>query len=312
MAKKRNFLLLVPSTNGLGHVRRLIHLVKQWDEFQQIVVLLTAKQHKLIEVELQSILGKNFDTRILLYLGYGVDGHKQIHSPREFKVVSHDIQEALNQAEMVISDNCIWPLYFRPDCILVGHFLWHDLIDTRQLMESQVLRDLIFAEKQLLENVKYVIGIENFSFGVLNSMTPDKRILLPSYYEPKAGLETDNSIWYALGTTGLGAEESKILANREVVRRESYNLLHATKLPIAIVGRPGLGTVRDAIEFEVPFSPIDYTSDSELLNNSQVIFEYHHKKFKIEIGDQFLNAFTFDKGRFIGTPSLGEFTNRLY
>jgi hypothetical protein len=82
-----------------------------------------------------------------------------------------------------------------------------------------------------------------------------------------------DKIWVALGTTGLHTNllgKYSNLKNR-LVPLESYMLHHASRLPMAVIGRPGLGTIRDCLSSGTVFIPFHNLLDIELDNNVETL-----------------------------------------
>ena len=56
-----------------------------------------------------------------------------------------------------------------------------------------------------------------------------------------------------------------------LINKESH-FLHIEKLlPLAVIGRPGLGTIRDCLASATPFIPFWSTSDPELTSNVEAL-----------------------------------------
>jgi hypothetical protein len=303
--------LLIPSTNGLGHARRLIHLVKNWKEFSRFCILLTKQQHLLLEAELSQILDVNFQVEILIYKGIGLDGFKHLDNPIHPENLDRNIVSELKRSKFVFSDNCIWPLYYRRDIILIGHFLWHDVLPLSNLSGKKLTEDVLGFEKKLLEDMRNTFGLEAFTFGKMLSIVEKKKILLPAYFNVDNGRTINEEIWHSQGTTGLNMIDSNEFSQLNVIPRETHRLKETLNLPKGVIGRPGLGTIRDCIEFQVPFFPAYSGADIELNNNAEVFEGLPGMTNNILVNGQLYKFRRILKEGLIGETSFSELSAKL-
>jgi hypothetical protein len=83
-------------------------------------------------------------------------------------------------------------------------------------------------------------------------------------------------VWYAKGTTGLNRIHSNTLENElrehglEMKTRETHRFSDSG-LPTLVLGRPGLGTIRDCLALSVPFLPYWVGEDPELSRNQDTM-----------------------------------------
>lgn len=308
---KGKSILLVPSTNGLGHARRLLHLVKNWNTFDKISMLLTKVQYEHLEMELKQVLSDNFELKILFYDGVGLDGYAHIRNPKHPSNLDPDIVSEFSNAEIVVSDNCIWTLYFRSDTVLLGHFLWHDVLPlSASTADKSALLTLEF-ERDLLSRVETILGLKAFTFGQMLDLVGSNSILFPSYFSENLRKPIGNEIWYSQGTTGLNTHNVSQDFGLEIIPKETYRLHESPFLPKGVMGRPGLGTIRDCVEFQVPFFPTYAGYDIELDNNSQVIKSLPGIEKYLKIGSRSYMFLEIFKDALIGETAFGEFSARL-
>jgi hypothetical protein len=272
---------------------------------------LTERQHQFLSKEIRETLCQKFDVRIFIYFGVGIDGHTTNSKTHEFGDLDREIVQAIKNADYVISDNCLWPFHFRRDTILLGHFLWHDVLDTLSVSNSSKFSQNLLAEKKLLESAKSVIGLRNFSFGSICDLAENRLVHLPNYYPNKSSKKIQDVIWYATGTTGLNQIKVSSPLDCTIVKKESFELQQSPYLPLAIVGRPGLGTIRDCIEYQVPFCPVFSGSDIELENNSAVLKRYSQHSTILKTIENTLEAFTVEREEFLGMTSWKEFSRMI-
>jgi|LauGreSBDMM110SN_4_FD.fasta_scaffold09158_2 hypothetical protein len=304
-------LFLIPSTNGLGHARRLIHLVKEWSEFNDILILLTPTQTNQLEEEIAQVLGVNYKVTILKYDGLGLDGYSHQSSPNHPISLDQDCTRKIMDAELVISDNCIWPLYLRPDTVLLGHFSWHDVLPLLSTTKQGIVREIFDLEDVLLKSAKHVIAIKSFTFGKFANYVNSGSILFPIYKTDSKKKPEIQEIWYSKGTTGLNSVEFSTMSSYKLLNRETYFLSNSESIPLGVIGRPGLGTIRDCIEFEVPFSPLYSGTDVELQHNVKVLERASLSETQLQVGVNSYIFHRFSKKSLIGATSFADFNARL-
>ena len=311
MKSFKKSILLIPSTNGIGHARRLIHYVKSWDEFHTVFLLLSEEQRFFLEEEVEVILAPKYEVKILVYGGIGIDGYRHQKNPNNPEMLDIHIQAVIKYVSVVISDNCIWPLFFRSDCILVGHFLWHDVLNLNDICKSGHARRILTLERKLLEKAKTVFGITRFSFGKLLELSSGRNLALPVYCPNKPEKRRNDQVWYSTGTTGFNQINIRKWLDPRIVIRESFKLETSEFLPNAILGRPGLGTIRDSIEWGVPFGPLYSSQDFELQNNVAVISKLRIELRSMAIGGHFFSTYLLDKNMFIGEVSWSQIESAI-
>jgi hypothetical protein len=308
---KDKTILLIPSTNGLGHARRLLHLVKNWNVSGKITMLLTKVQYEHLEMELKQVLRVNFELKILFYEGIGLDGYANLRNPKHPTSLDQEIVSEFSNAQIIISDNCIWPLYFRSDSVLLGHFLWHDVLPLSVSRADKSALAILELEKDLLSRVRNVLGLKAFTFGQMSGLVSSNLILFPNYFNGDWRKPLSDEIWYSQGTTGLNTMNVSQDFGSDVILKETYRILESPSLPKGVMGRPGLGTIRDCVEFQVPFFPTYSGNDIELKNNSQVIESLPGIEKDIKVGSRSYTFREIFKDALIGETTFSEFNARL-
>jgi hypothetical protein len=287
-------------------------LVKNWEEFREVILLLEVRQKELLENELVEVLRPNKDCKVMVYEGLGLDGFSHMENPNPIESLDPNILYELMQAELVISDNCIWPLFYRPDTVLVGHFFWHDIFHFSKFKGNYSLGKFVKFERLLIEKARTVIGIENFVFGDFKNRAEGKSIFLPEYCGALPAKSKSNEIWYSVGSTGLNLSDMKSLVGESIQRRESFELTKASLHPKAIFGRPGLGTIRDCIEFDIPFFPVYTGYNEELKRNTYVLFEKARKTDRISVNGKEFETLLFKRKEFIKNTSWNNFSAMIH
>lgn len=263
---------LIASQNGLGHARRLAHFSAGLHDlgYEVFLYLSTTQIRTLIE-EIRTICPKTIVRDIKLY---GLDGPTfQIDQVVE---IPEELEFELKKLDFVISDNVTWPGRALDSFILMGHFSW---IDYWEADCPDKVRPLI--QQALGETLQ----ISNWFLPKDFSHVPGemKRIKIVEIPLSRYGSDGDSSrsrsrteVWYSKGTTGLnwihlnGLENKLRQCGLETKTRETHRL-NDSELPALVLGRPGLGTIRDCLALGVPFLPCWDGEDPELSRNQNTM-----------------------------------------
>jgi hypothetical protein len=263
---------LVASQNGLGHARRLSNLAVGFKQLNLSVKLfLSLFQYKSLQKEFEY---SNRKIEIVIIGHHGLDG-----PTRMMKSVitrpSRDVIFSLKSCRLILSDNLIWPIEYNSNFSLFGHFSWityWENIGLKNLQETNL--ESLEKERDFFSSIKNWYFLEEFKF-----ITPsqNKIIFIPikllRYHNdsllPIKTISSDR-IWISNGSTNLNKKTVENL-NIEIRKRidyfETFELLKASKKPLLIIGRPGLGTIRDCLAANIPFIPFWYGTDPELESN---------------------------------------------
>ena len=277
----RNSLLLLASSNGLGHARRLFHLHHEFlrQSFESELIVNSFQFNKCKSEFPKTTLKKVFISNSK----FGLDGPHAIFEDRE-ELDSTIIK--IRNADNIVSDNLIWPASYNPNVFVHGHFTWVDywnkLLDSTDISPPA---ELDF-EAGLKKEVRAWFATETFRIpqSFLNDVfVPMPLIAYPNDRNYKLYKRNWKEIWVSIGTTNdeislkfdLVLESLKRLGF-EIRRHETYLFHELRVLPGLVIGRPGLGTIRDCLASGTPFlTPIDDArntiSDPELSNNLEVL-----------------------------------------
>jgi hypothetical protein len=128
--------------------------------------------------------------------------------------------------------------------------------------------------------------LEDFLFGNINKVRLTFPVKLPRYKESNHQIPIENGTAHvAVGRTGIERvnleEISRKFPGWKIRTQETHLLGKAGYLPEMIIGRPGIGTLRDCIQRNLKFYPIGF-DDPELENNVNVILR--NSKFDAKSG----------------------------
>jgi hypothetical protein len=262
---------LVSSINGLGHTRRLAHLALSFSELGfRATVFATRKQIKRLRFEFSSPEEQiNFSE----ISSHGIDGPVWLNDGCIIESPSHITINKIQKCDLVISDNSIWPSRFNVNFILFGHFNWLNYWNAQtDKIFSKKTQETFEEEIQLLSKVNMSILLKHFSLKGKYNSQQNIQLKLPRYKSDSSFPKKikPNSIWIANGTTGIGSSFNyKNLtrghSNFELV--ETFKLITSSNKPSLVIGRPGLGTIRDCLASGTVFVPYMQVSDPELESN---------------------------------------------
>lgn len=180
---------------------------------------------------------------------------------------SNDKTPNLGAFDVVIADGVSWPALVHDTVFLVGNFIWDDYHHIQSGRPTKHLRSLE-------GKIRSWIGFDSFAFPTALQIP---RILqpIPAYYPSIPKDTARRGVWLAVGRTGDKGSSPllKSLVDYDFVRvRETYNLAGESSWPSIVIGRPGFGTIRDCLEFGIPFRPAEeYHLDCELQFNKNVL-----------------------------------------
>jgi len=262
---------LVAGRNGLGHARRLLQIATELP-VKVVHLICTQEQQESLGLEASDI-GNSRRIQFHTISATGFDRIGPDGLPTKEVVPSKEVVNLLEVSDYVLSDNSTWAAQYASKFYLFGHFTWEHYWKKR-LTPEQFLN---FDDLKLEESrVRGWFQIKHFYFGTTTSI-PVFPVDLLRYRNDRnsqfTSVTSKHEFWLALGTTSFNQIESGwiSLSPIPVISRESYLLHKVNKLPIAVLGRPGLGTIRDCLSAGIPFLPIWDGEDPELSSNEKVL-----------------------------------------
>ena len=261
---------LIASNNGLGHARRLLNLSSGFLKAGQSIKLFVSRDQI---IKLSSELAKmNLDLKLIEIESYGIDG--PVWFKRGLLVLEPplDVVDEIAGCDFIISDNLTWPFKYNKNMALFGHFTWHDYWQrTRNFKEIKSL-EIFEQDYENLRNIPLAFQIKDFLLEPRN-FGENMMIKLPRYHSDILADKNKNEttdIWLSQGTTNLldkSALSLNLLKDLGITERETYEFAESTGKPRLVLGRPGLGTIRDCLAMGIPFLPIWDKMDPELNSN---------------------------------------------
>jgi hypothetical protein len=287
---------LVASNNGLGHARRMLNISSGFLKAGQSIKLFISKDQR---IKLNSELAKmNLDLNLIEIESYGIDGPVWFKRGRLVLEPPPKIVDEIEGCDFIISDNLTWPFKYNENIALFGHFTWHDYWQRTKNFEDLKSLDIFEQDYENLRNIPFAFQIKDF---LLEPRTFGNNIMinLPRYHSDirvdKNRNET-TEIWLSQGTTNLldkSGLQLNVLTEHRIVEREAFELSESTGKPRLVIGRPGLGTIRDCLAMGIPFLPIWDKMDPELNSNVKHLVNLglfpHNLLVEMKLQDKIVN-----------------------
>lgn len=255
---------LLASQNGLGHSRRLFYVGCALQELGfKTTLFLGASQSASLKKEMKDrpILP---DLQIIRPME--VDG---LHTPLTNYLLGRVFNSVFDDESVLISDNIILNEPDSPSYYLHGHFNW---VDFERL--TNLKKGLLVSNTPSYGELKSWLRLDDFQ---LNSEIPESKchsmpFLRYQNLQMKDRPQRKDLIWLSQGTTNNFESKSlkKLISafpKVTFIKCESFKLKYESELPMAVLGRPGLGTIRDCLEAGVAFIPVGSSFDVELNSN---------------------------------------------
>ena len=211
---------------------------------------------------------------------YGIDGPAPLINLEELDKPPLSVIKIIEKSNFVFSDNTLWAFRYNSNFSLFGHFNWLDywlIVGLNSLKPK--FRSIFDLELESLARIKTNFVYESFEIEhkLKSSQLPSNPIPLKlvrytsDNFLPKTKSKKPY-IWVSSGTTGIMANQvlqiKKLQVKKiKVIKMESYKLLYAKQKPWLIMGRPGVGTIRDCLASGTLFYPINFHGDPELTSN---------------------------------------------
>lgn len=253
----------VASANGLGHVLRILRLLKGFSQLDMKTALVCSRRQ--IELIKRGTFSKELPA-LFEQEPIGLDGPSVLSISNQ---PSKEVMKLLNSATLVISDNLLWPIEFSKRFALCANFLWQNYWHK---LNKDDLIERIRVDIGLLNQAQFICDYEYFS---QISNISGLRIKVPYDLENPDGFKLVNETWISSGTIKKNNDIYELLKNFKnigMIRRSETNEISRLRIkPKLVIGRPGIGTISDCIAHEVPFIPFLNSRDMELEFNQEIL-----------------------------------------
>lgn len=204
----------------------------------------------------------------------GEPGKQKIEEP------SRVVEEFISESELCISDNGVWPHSIAAKGIIFANFLWSDYWKIRLEEDAMIDRQRNLERQVAAGNSKRIANPEVASVAQGSSLPVHDTVPFLRYpsdliaRQKRAG----KTIWIAGGTTTIekdwldGIKVALLDSGFQALERETWLLSSCEQLPAVVIGRPGLGSIRDSISAGIPFIPsFSDLGDPEMKTNAQFV-----------------------------------------
>ena len=276
MAGTKHLAILV-SANGYGHIRRQILIATELLKHNsnlRVSFAITDAQHRRFKVEIE-----NLGARAEAVVGITEDSVRWRHDAASYTDVNLNGWESelkgtptLINADFVMSDNLVGVLETRPDTVLSGSFLWHEVISAHAISNT-ACRKFVEREINLLQThtPRMICNADLATPAVLSLTNP---VLMPWMVEEFSESQLATQVLHgssqrsAILVHGGGTRtlDSRVRVIAELLRTNGhivytdleddpmcFDYQDSTwqKLGVVIC-RPGVGTATECVKWRIP------------------------------------------------------------
>lgn len=288
--------------NGLGHFRRIVTIVHALNKRGPLcrvdVVCARWQVEQLTDWPALKTLTAQAGTTFI-FLDLYPCWHDAAASPDRRLLTWHEWLRplGLDQYDLVVSDNLVEALYYQPETVLSGSFLWHDVYE-RAFPDVPLLKEYAQRSQALLRDHRpAMIANRYFAMPAIREQTQPVEVgMLPfATTDASAGPGQVLDILFAGGSYpeiaetmgaylgGLAASGSipgavRLWMDRRVagtqqdlpgLHRFDYDRQRFAHLD-AVVARPGMGVISDCIATGTPLFCI-HEANPEMQHNASVL-----------------------------------------
>ena len=277
--------------NGMGHAVRALRVMRELvglrRGFRLTAVTLTPSQQGGLRAETRAWLGAH-GTRILEGIsdpGVALEQDPSAYGDGRLR----DWEDrwaatpALAEADLVVSDNLVGVLTHRPDAVLMGSFLWSDVLEAMPGPSGDAPAEIdafVLHERDLLARhvPPMLCTADVASDGVLRRTTP---VPLPWFDDRRWGAEdaeapvpASRRVAIVGGSTGAQAQSLAVVAARlDDAGWETVSHLPGPEEPpvSAVICRPGIGTVTECVMRALPMVLVRESWNPELTHTTAAL-----------------------------------------
>jgi hypothetical protein len=261
---------IIACPNGMGHFFRLLDIAKILSIKYQIFFFCTKKQKDKLKHKINNIkfipMMENLnidDGKIDFLINFY---NKDLIKIKKFK-----------DSKLIISDNLINKIYTKKNFLLISNFFWGKNFKLRS-KKYQIYKEL---EKKFLKKNNV---IQNRYFGQTYNKNSKKILINFTGKNFQISNKKKNKIFiYSRKKLKIMPLVVKLQSKYEFYSNNSskkfnikkYDLNNGLQQFKFLLGRPGLGSITDAIKFKVPIlSYVEKNETNEILVNNKLIKKY--------------------------------------
>ncbi|MEN0003593.1 MAG: glycosyltransferase [Bacteroidota bacterium] len=307
MSKARKKIFHLVCSNGLGHFKRTNEL---WfhlrNEIEAEVIIACEKwQFEHFRSHLKDELVSDSNSICFNFLELG-GTLKWQERPTQYdwnayknrRIVLKNIISKLN-LDLVISDNLTSVVDLHPNVLLIGSFLWHDVLENIE-EKPEGLKAIISFEKELLRRIcPTSVSIQEITMPALKKWTNNKGVswfIKRTYHRPSKLINSKEKLNVLISTGLSDAGTAGVIdllyhlnsqlnlrffsgkATAKKVSKLDNLFIHPFHFSASefkqidlMIARPGIGIITEAIEFQIPIIAIDNGNNKEMNFNARQI-----------------------------------------
>lgn len=301
--KHKIFHLVCP--NGLGHFKRTIEIWSRLIHNTNVKVTIGCEEWQYqCSSSLPALQFLDNSKKVSFQFIEMQGALRWMDNPSEYSIFQYQRSlktitslPVLRNADLVLSDNLAGIIGSHPNVILVGSFMWHDVLENSFKKGPEAI---ISYEKELLEkHCTPCISVREITMPAVCNSTSNIGLnwFCDDVYDRPEVVAKEQ--WNVLFSTGLSGAENQRLKGLfdELMADNSFEVYgtpafkkqfdledDSTILNFAftdkafkdidlLVARPGIGSITEAIKFRIPIVAVDNGCNTEMIYNSARIEE---------------------------------------
>lgn len=293
---KKIFHLVCP--NGMGHFKRTVEIWSELIDQMSVEVTIACedwqcqkfKNHRGFE-KLQNnphVRFEFFDLNGTLRWSDLSNLQLNEYQATIERVKNHEQYE---EADLIISDNLLGLISSAKEALILGSFLWHDVL--KESSGGGINEQVYQHEASLLENSKAkLVSVKDVTMPALQSCEENIRLawFCKDVYDRPVQARENYKVLFSAGLSGAdtGALSALIsefayspkysiylspaLAQKTNLEEESFAIFDFEEASFRsldlMIARPGVGALTEAIKYQIPMLAVDNGDNSEMLFNA--------------------------------------------
>jgi UDP-N-acetylglucosamine:LPS N-acetylglucosamine transferase len=289
-------LTFVISSNGFGHLKRVtsvLHLILEYNKKLNIFIVCNDIKKRIIKRD-KSLKNLRFCTSIMKYEINWLSPEKNALNQYLKWKNNFENSTVIKKSDLIVSDNLVIPIFSNKKVILMGSFLWHDIIDTI----NPTFQKIAEAEKNILLLKKpKIVCLESMYMNSISKYTNTvkvpwftNRIKVKRFHKNKevlitgGGTEQLDEILLSIANKIYYNSSLKIFLDEKLYNKyKKYNTINSLFFfqfdfkeqsfgsLTTIICRPGIGILTECVKYSIPVIAVYDNSNKEISHNAKKI-----------------------------------------
>ena len=288
-------LTFVISSNGFGHLKRVtsvLHLILAQNKKLNIFIVCNDIKKKIIKRD-KLLYNLRFCTSIMKYEINWLSKDKVDFNQYSKWKYEFENSSVIKKSDIIISDNLVIPLFSNKKIILMGSFLWHDVIDTI----NPIFNKIAEIEKNILLTKRpKIICLESMYMNSISKYTTTvkvpwftNRIKITKFHKNKevlitgGGTDQLDEILLSIANKIHYKSSIKIFLDEKLYNKyKKYNTSNTKFFQFdfkeqsfgaltTIICRPGIGILTECVKYSIPAIAVYDNSNKEISHNAKKI-----------------------------------------